>query len=102
MKNDSAFGYQEAWAEYRYFPNRLCSEMRPDYAQSLDMWHLGDHYSSAPTLSSAWLREDKANLDRCLAVTSEVSDQMFADIFVQNTMTRPMPLYSIPGLIDHH
>lgn len=102
MKNDSAFGYQEAWAEYRYMPNRVCGEMRPTYSQPLDMWHLGDKYAKAPTLSSDWIREDKSNLDRCLAVTSNVANQYFADIYIQNTMSRPMPLYSIPGLIDHH
>lgn len=53
-------------------------------------------------LSAEWIREDKANVDRVLAVQSSVSNQLFADIYVQNTTTRPMPLYSIPGLIDHH
>lgn len=96
------FGYQEAWADYRYRPNICTGEMRSSYAQSLDVWHLGDDYESLPSLSPGWIKEDKTNLDRCLAVNSSVSNQFFADIYVENKTTRPMPLYSIPGLIDHH
>ena len=101
-EDDEVFGYQEAWADYRYKPNRVTGEMRSAYAQSLDVWHLADDYSSRPSLSDSWIREDKANIDRVLAVQSSVSNQFFADIYVQNRATRPMPVYSIPGLIDHH
>ncbi len=101
-QDDEVFGYQEAWADYRYKPNRVTGEMRSAYAQSLDVWHLADDYSQRPTLSDAWIREDKSNIDRVLAVTSATSNQFFADIYVQNRATRPMPLYSIPGLMDHH
>ena len=100
--DDEVFGYQEAWAEYRYKPSMVTGEMRSAYAQSLDVWHLADDYSTLPTLSDSWIREDKANIDRVLAVTSAVSNQFFADIYVKNLCTRPMPMYSIPGLIDHH
>lgn len=96
------FGYQEAWAEYRYRPSICTGEMRSTYPQSLDVWHLGDDYDSLPMLSPGWIQEDKTNIDRCLAVNSSVSNQFFADIYVKNKTTRPMPLYSIPGLIDHH
>nr|DAH84533.1 MAG TPA: major capsid protein [Microviridae sp.] len=101
-KDNEVFGYQEAWAEYRYKPNMVTGEMRSAYAQSLDVWHLADDYSTLPSLSDSWIREDKANLDRVLAVTSAVSNQFFADIYVKNYCTRPMPMYSVPGLIDHH
>ncbi len=101
-EDEQVFGYQEAWADYRYKPNRVTGEMRSSYAQSLDVWHLADDYSSRPSLSDSWIREDKSNIDRVLAVTSSVSNQFFADIFVENRATRTMPLYSIPGLIDHH
>lgn len=101
-KDNEVFGYQEAWADYRYKPNRVTGEMRSSYAKSLDVWHLADDYDSLPMLSDAWIREDKSNVDRVLAVTSSVSNQLFCDIYVQNKTTRPMPLYSIPGLIDHH
>lgn len=101
-KDNEVFGYQEAWAEYRYKPNMVTGEMRSAYAQSLDVWHLADDYKQLPTLSDAWIKEDKSNIDRVLAVTSSVSNQFFADIYVKNYCTRPMPMYSLPGLIDHH
>lgn len=101
-QDDEVFGYQEAWADYRYKPNRVTGEMRSSYAQSLDVWHLADDYSALPSLSADWIREDKANVDRVLAVQSSVSNQLFCDIYVKNRTTRPMPMYSIPGLIDHH
>lgn len=101
-KDNEVFGYQEAWAEYRYKPNMVTGEMRSAYAQSLDVWHLADDYKQLPVLSDAWIKEDKSNLDRVLAVSSSVSNQFFADIYVKNYCTRPMPMYSVPGLIDHH
>lgn len=101
-EDDEVFGYQEAWADYRYKPSRVAGEMRSQYAQSLDVWHLADDYEQLPALSDEWIREDSAVIDRVLAVTSRNSNQMWADIYIQNRTTRPMPMYSIPGLIDHH
>lgn len=102
MTDDSVFGYQEAWADYRYKPDRVSGEMRPGVANTLAAWHFADYYTSAPTLSDAWIREDMTNVDRTLAVTSAVANQAFADFYIKNICTRPMPMYSIPGLIDHH
>lgn len=99
--DDEVFGYQEAWADYRYKPNRVSGEMRSSAPQSLDVWHLADDYDSQPYLSDEWIREDKATVDRVLAVSSNLSAQLFCDIYVNNRTTRPMPVYSIPGLIDH-
>ena len=106
------FGYQEYAADYRYKPSRVAGEMRPESSNSLASWHLADYYSQAidpndptkyePYLSDSWMREDKTNVDRTLAVTSAVSNQYFADFYVQNICTRVMPMYSIPGLADHH
>lgn len=101
-KDDEVFGYQEAWADYRYRPNRVTGEMRSAAPQSLDVWHLGDDYESLPSLSDSWIREDSKTVNRVLAVSDNVSAQLFCDIYVRNLCTRPMPLYSIPGLIDHH
>jgi hypothetical protein len=101
-EDDEVFGYQEAWAEYRYKPSRVTGEMRSSYAQSLDVWHLADDYERLPSLSAEWIQENSKTIDRVLAVTSENSNQFFADIYVKNLCTRPMPMYSIPGLIDHH
>lgn len=102
VNDDKVFGYQEAWADYRYRPNICTGEMRSQAQKSLDSWHLADDYSERPSLSDSWIREDKSNLDRALAISSSVSNQLWADIYIQNICTRPMPMYSIPGLIDHH
>lgn len=101
-QNESVFGYQEAWADYRYKPNRVAGEMRSAYTTPLDSWHLADNYKSVPSLSADWIREDKTMLDRALAVTSQVSNQLIADFYIKADYARPMPVYSIPGLIDHN
>lgn len=101
-QDDEVFGYQEAWADYRYKPSRVSGEMRSSYAQSLDVWHLADDYSKMPALSDSWIHEDPAIINRVLAVSDNLANQFFCDIYVQNYTTRNMPLYSIPGLIDHH
>lgn len=101
-KDDEVFGYQEAWADYRYKPSIVTGEMRSNHDKSLDSWHFADDYDTQPFLSSAWIDEDKSPVDRALAVQSSVSNQIFADFFIQNETTRPMPVYSIPGLIDHN
>ncbi len=97
-QDDEVFGYQEAWADYRYHPNIVTGEMRSQYAQSLDAWHYGDYYEALPTLSSTWIQEGTENIDRTLAVQSENSHQFIADFFFDQTWTRPMPIYSVPGL----
>ena len=101
-QNESVFGYQEAWADYRYKPNRVAGEMRSAYQTPLDSWHLADNYNTVPSLSADWIREDKTMLDRALAVTSQVSNQLIADFYIKADYARPMPVYSIPGLIDHN
>ena len=101
-EDDEVFGYQEAWAEYRYKPSRVTGEMRSSYAKSLDVWHLADDYSKLPSLSAEWIQEDSSTVNRVLAVSNNLSAQFFADVYVRNLCTRPMPMYSIPGLIDHH
>lgn len=100
--DDEVFGYQEAWADYRYKPNHVTGDMRSASARTLDSWHLADNYKSLPALSDEWIREDGATINRTLAVTSAIAHQFFADIYIKTRCTRPMPLYSVPGLIDHH
>lgn len=101
-EDTEAFGYQEPWAEYRYVPNRVSGAMRSNYAQTLDSWHLADDYDSLPILGSEWIQETKANIDRTLTVQSSNEDQFFGDFYFINKATRPMPMYGIPGLVDHH
>lgn len=102
MSKDNVFGYQEIWADYRYKPNKVTGELRPGVPNSLAYWHLGDYYTEAPVLSDEWIRETPVNVDRVLAVTSSVANQFWADIYIQNYCTRPLPMYSVPGLIDHY
>lgn len=97
-QDDEVFGYQEAWADYRYHPNIVTGEMRSQYAQTLDAWHYGDYYNELPKLSSSWIQEGPENIDRTLAVQSENSHQFIADFYFNQTWTRPLPIYSVPGL----
>ena len=99
-QDEEVFGYQEAWADYRYQPNIVTGEMRSNYDLSLDIWHWADDYSSRPYLDSDWIDEPTENVERTLAVQDQ--DQFFGDFYFGAIWTRPMPLYSIPGLIDHH
>lgn len=101
-EDDEVFGYQEAWADYRYKPSRVTGEMRSVSPQTLDSWHLADDYEKLPSLSDEWIREDKAVVDRVIAVTSAITHQLFADLYIECRSVRPMPVYSVPGLIDHH
>ena len=100
--DDEAFGYQEAWAEYRYKPSRVSGAFRSNYAQSLDSWHYADDYATLPSLSANWIVEPTANVDRTLVVSSSVEDQLIFDFYLKLHCARPMPVYSIPGLIDHN
>lgn len=101
-EDEEPFGYQEAWAEYRYKPSRVSGYMRSNAEGTLDAWHYADDYSSLPMLSDEWIQEDPVNIDRTLAVTSQLSHQFICDFAFDVTTTRPMPIYSIPGLIDHN
>lgn len=102
-QNDAIFGYQEAWAEYRHIQNRVAGSFRSEaYGGSLDEWHYADHYTSRPFLSDEWIQETPVNVDRTLAVGSDVSHQFMFDIYMDTLATRPLPVYSIPGLIDHY
>jgi hypothetical protein len=93
------FGYQEAWASYRYNPNRVSGRIRPNVQDGFGHWTLDDNYATLPTLSSGWISEDKGNLDRVLAVTSSLNNQVFGDFYFQSKWTRVMPMYSVPGAI---
>ena len=103
--DNDAFGYQEAWADYRYKPSRVSGAFRSNYDQSLDAWHYADYYegnNSDFVLNGEWLAETPVNIDRTLAVSSSVEDQFIADFYFKLECVRPIPLYSVPGLVDHH
>lgn len=98
--DEQAFGYQEAWAEYRMKPNRISGKFRSNATETLDSWHYGDNYTETPSLSQAWMKEGDSEIQRTLAVDNE--PQFIMDTVIDNTSVRPMPMYSIPGLVDHH
>ena len=95
-EDDEAFGYQEAWAEYRYANNMVTGELNSDYATPLDSWHYADDYDRLPTLSQAWEVETDINVARTLAIQDQ--DQWIADFYFDQTWIRPMPIYSVPSL----
>lgn len=98
--DEQAFGYQEAWAEYRMKPNRISGKFRSNATGTLDSWHYGDNYTETPSLSQAWMKEGDSEIQRTLAKDNE--PQFIMDTVIDNTSVRPMPMYSIPGLVDHH
>ena len=97
-QDEEVFGYQEAWADYRYRTHMVTSEMRSTYAQTLDAWHYADKYDTLPTLSSSWIKEGTENIDRTLAVQSSNSHQFICNFYYEQAWTRPMPIYSVPGI----
>lgn len=101
LKN-KVFGYNEAWADYRYIPNRVSAQMRHDASASFDIWHLADYYANAPTLSKEFVEENNANIDRVLNVPTATADNFLCDFYFKTNAIRVLPAYSIPGLIDHH
>ncbi len=96
--DDLVFGYQERFAEYRYKPSQITGQMRSNFATPLDTWHLAQDFSALPTLGDTFIVENPP-VDRVIAVTSE--PHFIFDSFFTYRCARPMPIYSVPGLIDH-
>jgi len=94
----ATFGYQERYAEYRYKPSRITGKFRSTASDTLDVWHLSQEFIALPTLSSTFIQEDPP-IDRVIAVQTE--PHFLADAWFDMKCARPMPLYSVPGLIDH-
>ena len=99
--DDDRFGFQEAWSEYKHARDVIVGSLAPSNSSAYNFWSLADNYSEAPQLSSDFLTEDRTNIARCLS-GGQASPDYFLDIKFKRTFVRPMPLYDIPGLIDHH
>lgn len=102
---DDVFGYQEAWADLRYRPSRVSGQLASKSTNTLDIYHFGDEYANAPTLSDGFINETDINFARTISINdaqSTDSDQFVFDIYVQNDAIRELPVYSVPSLIDHH
>lgn len=94
----AAFGYQERFAEYRYKPSQITGEMRSSAAASLDTWHLAQDFTAAPALNAAFI-QDNPPIARVIAVPTE--PHFIYDAYFKFRCARPMPVYGVPGLIDH-
>ncbi|AXH74902.1 MAG: major capsid protein [Microviridae sp.] len=100
-QDDAVFGYQERWAEYRYNPSEITGLFRSTSAGTIDPWHLAQRFTSLPTLNATFIRETPP-LARVLAVGASANgQQLIGDFFYDMRWVRPMPMYSVPGLIDH-
>lgn len=97
-QDDDVFGYQERYAEYRYFPSMITGKLRSTDPQSLDVWHLSQKFDSLPTLSAQFI-QDNPPVSRILAVQNE--PQFIIDSYIEMKCARPMPVYGVPGLVDH-
>lgn len=97
-EDDKVFGYQERYAEYRYAPSQVTGKFRSTYAQSLDSWHLAQKFENLPKLSPDFI-VDNPPIDRVVAVPSE--PQFLLDCWFNLSCVRPMPVYGVPGLMDH-
>jgi len=97
----NVFGYQERWAEYRYNPSEITGLFRSTAAGTIDPWHYAQKFTALPTLNSTFI-EDTPPLARNLAVGAAANGQQFLlDAFFSINAARPLPMYSVPGLIDH-
>lgn len=96
--DDNVFGYQERYAEYRYKPSQITGQFRSTFAQSLDPWHLAQEFGSLPVLNASFI-EDNPPIDRIVATPTE-PDFLF-DSYFRLRCARPMPMHSVPGMIDH-
>jgi hypothetical protein len=98
--DENVFGYQERYAEYRYGSSKVTGIMRSGVTGSLEAWHLAEHYGSLPTLGETFITDQtEAILDRCIAVPSE--PQFILDVFMEAKKARPLPVFGVPGLMDH-
>ncbi|AXH74803.1 MAG: major capsid protein [Microviridae sp.] len=97
-EDDKVFGYQERYAEYRYKPSQITGEFRSSFPQSLDAWHLSQDFATAPVLDDTFITENPP-IDRVIAVPAE--PHFLFDSYIKLHCARPMPVYGVPGLIDH-
>jgi hypothetical protein len=96
--DDDVFGYQERYAEYRYKPSKITGAFRSNAATPLDSWHLAQDFASVPVLNQTFIEENPP-ISRVVAVTSE--PEFLFDSYFDLKCARPMPVYSVPGMIDH-
>ena len=101
VSDEDVFGYQERWAEYKHKPSQITGQFRSTFSNPLDGWHLAQKFETRPVLNEDFIQENPP-LSRVLAVGSQaLGQQFYLDVFFSVRMARPLPMYSVPGLIDH-
>lgn len=100
--SEQVFGYQEAWDDLRTRPARISGQMRHDAVNSLDVWHFADYYANTPTLSPGFIQETADYVAKAIVGDSAVQDQFILDFYINNIAYRRLPVFSVPGSIDHH
>lgn len=101
VNDANVFGYQERWAEYRYLPSQIVGLFKSTSAGTIDPWHFAQKFAALPVLNQSFI-EENVPLSRNLAVGAAANgQQILFDAFFDVNAVRPMPLYSVPGLIDH-
>jgi hypothetical protein len=98
LTDNQVFGYQERWSEYRYYPSKITGKFRSIAPGSLDIWHLSEDYADLPTLSDTFI-QDNPPIKRIVATPTE--PDLILDNYIVGKVTRPMPTYSVPGMVDH-
>lgn len=100
--DDLVFGYQEAWADYKYMPDRYAGFLRPSsQGGNLDYWHYGSEFSGPQTLNASFIKFDHNVIDKTLESTSEWSQQMMLQMDFKLSAIMPMPLYNKPASLTH-
>lgn len=99
--DNQVFGYQERYAECRYHPSIITGKMRSTYAQSTDVWHFAQKFDSLPALNGEFIQDQASYqaIRRISAVQSE--PQFYLDAYLDLKCARPMPVYGVPGMLDH-
>lgn len=92
------FGYQERYGEYRYKPSKISGLYRSGATDTLDIWHLSQEFGAPPTLDDTFIVENPP-IDRVIALPDE--PHFLFDSFFSFRCARPMPVFGVPGLIDH-
>lgn len=100
--DSTVLGYREAWSEYRMVPSQVTGQMRSGISNSLDVWHFADEYANAPSLTEQFTQENATFFERTITLEQSSQDPFILDLWFDMKVVRKMPVYSHPGLVDHH
>lgn len=100
--DESVFGYQEAYYDLRFMPSKVSGYFRSQAQGSLDVWHYAEDLHGNVVLGNEFIKQDDSELDRTLAISADTSGfQFFGDFYLNMWVSRVLPMYSYPGLVDH-